>query len=151
MSGIPDVTRPTQAVQQTASTALRGKIQAKMQPFLTAKGDLQTAQERLQQSHSAADNAATVAQARYAKYITGVNQKNQTAVAQYNQHLLSSLQQYAPQYDAAVAQQNLQTAEQATKPTQLLQFNVQQSYQAQKQTYTPLSTQLPSGQSSGKA
>ena len=83
--------------------------------------------------------------------VTGVNQKNQTAVAQYNQHLLSSLQQYAPQYDAAVAQQNLQTAEQATTPTQLLQFNVQQSYQAQKQTYTPLSTQLPSGQSSGKA
>ena len=143
MSGIPDVTPPTQAVQQTASTVLQGKIQAKMQPFLTAKGDLQT--------RSAAANAATVAQARYAKYITGVNQKNQTAVAQYNQHLLSSLQQYAPQYDAAVAQQNLQTAEQATKPTQLLQFNVQQSYQAQKQTYTPLSTQLPSGQSSGKA
>ena len=151
MSGIPDVTPPTQAVQQAASTALQGKIQAKMQPFLTAKGDLQTAQQRLQQSRSAAANAATVAQARYAKYITGVNQKNQTAVAQYNQHLLSSLQQYAPQYDAAVAQQNLQTAEQATKPTQLLQFNVQQSYQAQKQTYTPLSTQLPSGQSSGKA
>ena len=122
-----------------------------MQPLLTAKGDLQTAQQRLQQSRSAVANAATVAQARYAKYITGVNQKNQTAVAQYNQHLLSSLQQYAPQYDAAVAQQNLQTAEQATKPTQLLQFNVQQSYQAQKQTYTPLSTQLPSGQSSGKA
>ena len=122
-----------------------------MQPFLTAKGDLQSAQQRLQQSRNAAANAATVAQARYAKYITGVNQKNQTAVAQYNQHLLSSLQQYAPQYDAAVAQQNLQTAEQATKPTQLLQFNVQQSYQAQKQTYTPLSTQLPSGQSSGKA
>ena len=40
---------------------------------------------------------------------------------------------------------------QATKPTQLLQFNVQQAYQAQKQTYTPLSTQLPSGQSSGKS
>ena len=109
MSGIPDVTPPTQAVQQAASTALQGKIQAKMQPFLTAKGDLQTAQQRLQQSRSAAANAATVAQARYAKYITGVNQKNQTAVAQYNQHLLSSLQQYAPQYDAAVAQQNLQT------------------------------------------
>ena len=99
---------PTQAVQQAASTALQGKIQAKMQPFLTAKGDFQTAQQRLQQSRSAAANAATVAQARYAKYITGVNQKNQTAVAQYNQHLLSSLQQYAPQYDAAVAQQNLQ-------------------------------------------
>ena len=49
-----------------------------------------------------------------------------------------------------VAQQNLQTAEQATTPTQLLQFNVQQSYQAQKQTYTPLPTQLSSGQSSGK-
>ena len=92
-----------------------------MQPFLTAKGDLQSAQQRLQQSRNAAANAATVAQARYAKYITGVNQKNQTAVTQYNQHLLSSLQQYAPQYDVAVAQQNLQTAEQATKPTQLLQ------------------------------
>jgi hypothetical protein len=33
----------------------------------------------------------------------------------------------------------------------IYQFNMQQSYQAQKQTYTPLSTQLPSGQSSGKA
>ena len=116
MSGIPDVPSPSQAVLQTANAALQTKIQTKMQPFLTAKGDLQTAQQRLQQSRSAAANAATVAQARYAKYITGVNQKNQTAVAQYNQHLLSSLQQYAPQYDAAVAQQNLQTAEQATNP-----------------------------------
>ena len=124
-----------------------------MQPFLTAKGNLQSAQQRLLQSRDAASNAATVAQARYAKYMSGVNQKNQTVVAQYNQHLMSSLQQYAPKYDAAVAQQNLQTAEQATKPTQLLQFNVQQSYQAQKQTYTPQSTQLStrSGQSSGKA
>ena len=125
----------------------------RMQPFLTAKGNLQSAQQRLLQSRDAASNAATVAQARYAKYMSGVNQKNQTVVAQYNQHLMSSLQQYAPKYDAAVAQQNLQTAEQATKPTQLLQFNVQQSYQAQKQTYTPQSTQLPtrSGQSSRKA
>ena len=153
ISGIPDVTPPPQALQRIAITTLKSKIQSKMQPFLTAKGNLQSAQQRLLQSRDAASNAATVAQARYAKYMSGVNQKNQTVVAQYNQHLMSSLQQYAPKYDAAVAQQNLQTAEQATKPTQLLQFNVQQSYQAQKQTYTPQSTQLParSGQSSGKA
>ena len=153
MSGIPDVTPPPQALQRIANTTLQSKIQSKMQPFLTAKGNLQSAQQRLLQSRDAASNAATVAQARYAKYMSGVNQKNQRVVAQYNQHLMSSLQQYAPKYDAAVAQQNLQTAEQATKPTQLLQFNVQQSYQAQKQTYTPQSTQLParSGQSSGKA
>ena len=92
IKGIPDVSPPSQAVLQTANTALQSKIQAKMQPFLTAKGDLQSSQQRLQQSRNAAANAATVAQARYAKYITGVNQKNQTAVAQYNQHLLSSLQ-----------------------------------------------------------
>ena len=77
IKGIPDVSPPSQAVLQTANTALQSKIQAKMQPFLTAKGDLQSAQQRLQQSRNAAANAATVAQARYAKYITGVNQKNQ--------------------------------------------------------------------------
>ena len=39
IKGIPDVSPPSQAVLQTANTALQSKIQAKMQPFLTAKCD----------------------------------------------------------------------------------------------------------------
>ena len=113
-----------------------------------ASQSLATAQQRLQSAQTAADQTSQQAKARYASYISGVNRQQQQAVAQYNQHLYTALQQYAPRYDAAVAQQNLRTAMQATKPTQLLQFNLQRSYNAQKQTYTPLSTQLR-GQSSG--
>ena len=116
-----------------------------------AKAAFTSARTAAQAAQTAATATTQQARAHYASYIAGVNRQDQQAVAAYNQQLMTQLQQYAPTYDSAMAQQNLQTAMQATKPTQLLQFNVQQAYQAQKQTYTPLSAQLPSGQSSGKS
>ena len=124
---------------------------AALAKYKRVKQSLATTQQRLQSAQTSADQTSQQAKARYASYISGVNKQQQQAGTQYNQHLYTTLQQYAPQYDAAVAQQNLQTAMQATKPTQLLQFNVHQSYNAHKQTYAPLSTQLPGGQSSGNS
>ena len=72
-----------------------------------------------------------------------VNLRNQASVGQYNQALKSSLQTVAKQYNQNVAQANIALSQQATKTTQLLRYNVQQAYNANKVTYTPQSTQLP--------
>ena len=84
-----------------------------------------------------------VAQQHYATVVTQANVKRQQAANQYNTQLLSGLHQMADTYSTAVAQSNIQLAQQATGPTQLLGTNIKAAYQAAKQSYTPQSTALP--------
>ena len=83
------------------------------------------------------------AQQRYAAAVTQANVKRQQAVNQYNTQLMSGLHQMADTYLTAVAQTNIQLAQQATAPTRLLGTNIKAAYQVAQQTYTPQSTALP--------
>jgi len=148
----------TTALQQKINQSAAQKTVAKEQALIEqttdpiAKSYLQAKLKLYQWQNGLISGPQPVdpqAQANYTAFINSANQRDQRVVSTYNQHLMTQLQQYGKQYDAAVSGDNIAVAQQARTPTQLLQYNVQQAYNTNKAVYHALSNQLPTGQSSG--
>jgi hypothetical protein len=129
-------TKPT-AVAPPLTPAEQQKVTQYQQQRQSQIASYRRQLQQDQQTETANQNALT--HARNALASTGTQQQ----VNQYNANLMQNLQSYSNQ----VAQYDLQTAQQATQPTQLLQANVQQMYNAQKAVYHAPTTLA--GQSSG--
>ena len=83
------------------------------------------------------------AQAQYAANINRINAQNQQTTSNYNEQLMNNIESIGNVYDRSVAAQNIITSQKATTSTQLLRYNVDAAYNANKMTYTPISTALP--------
>jgi hypothetical protein len=144
-NGLVKGTKPTVPPPPStpASVAALNAYNERVRAAKVAKTQAEAALTRAQGSRSAAAGRLSQAQTQYADYIRQVNQTNERAVQQYNLALRSGLQDVATQYNRAVADTNIQIAQQSTGPTQLLSFDIKSAYKQAAQRFTPLPTTPP--------
>ena len=140
----PPIAPPTPPESSVALQAAQAKLTTLKAKAASSQAALTAAKTKLSLAQAQASTTKAQAQQAYAAAVAKQNAQNQASVDAYNPALKQNLPAVAAAYNKAVAAENIKMSIQATKTTQLLHYNVAQAYAAAKQTYTPMSTTLPS-------
>jgi len=141
----PGITPPPPTTAATdALSAANAKVAAANAKSTASQQALTAAQAKLSLAQAQATTTKAQAQAAYAAAVAKANVQNQAAVTAYNAALKQNAPQIAKAYNTSVAQENIELSLHSKGPTPLLHMSVTQAYNSNKQTYTPISSTLPS-------